>query len=132
MTGLLKSNNLFIQKSISIFGNKFEYLSEYKSCHDLVELKCIEHNEIFKIFARNHLRSGTGSCPKCKINHIKNIKKTEQEYFINKSKSIFNNKFDYSKTIYKNKKDKIILICNIHNNQFEIEPKSHYYSNISI
>lgn len=129
MTGCLKINNDFIQKSINIFGNKFEYLSDYKSCHDLIELKCIEHNEIFKVSARNHLRSETGSCPKCKTNHIKNIKNVEQEYFINKSKKIFNDKFNYSKTIYKNKKDKIILICNAHNNEFEIEPKSHYYSN---
>jgi len=97
--------------------------------HVLIELKCIEHEEIFKVSARNHLRSETGSCPKCKTNHIKNIKNVEQEYFINKSKSIFNDKFNYSKTIYKNKKDKLILICNIHNSEFEIEPKSHYYSN---
>ena len=129
MTGLLKFNNKFIQKSINLFGNRFEYLSDYKFCHDLIELKCIEHNEIFKVSSRNHLRSESGSCPKCKTIHIKNIKGTEQEYFINKSKSIFNDKFNYSKTIYKNKKDKIILICNIHNNEFEIEPKSHYYSN---
>jgi len=129
MSGLLKLNNNFIQKSINLFGNRFEYLSEYKSCHDLIELKCKEHEEIFKVSARNHLRSETGSCPKCKTNHIKNIKNVEQKYFINKSKSIFNDKFNYSKTIYKNKKDKLILICNIHNSEFEIEPKSHYYSN---
>ena len=47
MTGLLKFNNKFIQKSINLFGNRFEYLSDYKFCHDLIELKCIEHNEIF-------------------------------------------------------------------------------------
>lgn len=129
MTGLSKINNDFIQKSTNLFGNRFEYLSDYKSCHDLIELKCIEHNENFKVSARNHLRSETGSCPKCKTNHIKNIKNVEQEYFINKSKSIFNDKFNYSKTIYKNKKDKITLICNSHNYEFEIEPKSHYYSN---
>jgi hypothetical protein len=129
MTGLLKINNNFIQKSTNLFGNRFEYLSDYKSCHDLIELKCIEHNKIFKVSARNHLRSVTGSCHKCKTNHIKNIKNVEQEYFINKSKSIFNDKFNYSKTIYKNKKDKITLICNSHNYEFEIEPKSHYYSN---
>ena len=129
MTGLLNLNNNFIQKSINAFGDRFEHLSEYKSCHDLIELKCKEHNEIFKVTARNHLRSKTGSCPKCKTNHIKNIKNVEQKYFINKSKNIFGDKFNYSKTIYKNKKDKIILICNVHNNEFEIEPKSHYYSN---
>jgi hypothetical protein len=129
MTGLLKFKIDFIQKSINIFGNRFEYLSQYKSCNDLIEIKCIEHNEIFKVSARNHLRSETGSCPKCKLNYIKKIKKIDQEYFINKSKMLFDNKFNYSKTIYKNKKEKVILICNIHKNQFEIEPKSHYYSN---
>jgi hypothetical protein len=129
MTSLLKLNNDFNKKSINKFGNKFEYLSEYKSCHDLVEIKCIEHNKIFKVSPRNHLRSDTGSCPDCKKIYMKNIKNIEQEYFINKSKRIFGNNFNYSKIIYTNKKDKIILICNIHNNEFAIEPKSHYFSN---
>ena len=129
MTGLLKINNDFVQKSTNLFGNRFEYLSEYKSYHDSIELKCIEHNEFFKVSARNHLRSQTGSCPKCKTNHMKNIKNVEQDYFIKKSTKIFGNKFNYSKTSYKNKKDKIILICNVHNCEFEIEPKSHYFSN---
>ena len=34
MTGLLKINNDFVQKSTNLFGNRFEYLSEYKSYHD--------------------------------------------------------------------------------------------------
>jgi hypothetical protein len=39
---------------------------------------------------------------------MKNIKITEQNYFINKSKEIFGENFNYSKTNYTNKKDKII------------------------
>ena len=37
---------------------------------------------------------------------MKNIKITEQNYFINKSKEIFGENFNYSKTNYTNKKDK--------------------------
>ena len=129
MTGLLKINDDFIQKSIDKFGDRFEYLSPYKSNNHYIKIKCIEHEYIFKVSGKNHLRSNTGSCPKCKTINIKNIKNVEQDYFINKSKKIFGDKFNYSKTIYKNKKDRIILICNIHNNEFEIEPKSHYHSN---
>lgn len=129
MVGLLKTDNIFIQKSIRKFNNKFQYLSDCKSSHDLIKLKCNEHNITFDVSARNHLRSETGSCPECKTINMKNIKSVEQDYFINKSKKIFGDKFNYSKTNYKNKKDKIILVCNIHNNEFEIEPKSHYFSN---
>ena len=50
-----------------------------------------------------------------------NIKKISSELVVIKNKNM--------ETFYKNKKDKLILICNIHNSEFEIEPKSHYYSN---
>lgn len=128
MTGLLNNSNNFIKKSINKFGNKFEYLGEYTSAHNFIQIKCKKHNTVFEVSARNHLRSETGSCPRCKTINMKNIKAIDQDYFINRSKSIFGNKFNYSKINYTNKKGKIILICDTHSNEFEIEPKSHYYS----
>lgn len=127
MTGLSK-NDKFIQKAKLIFNNKYDYFNDFTSLNKKIKIKCNEHNEIFEVLPRSHLITETGSCPKCKTNNNKKIKSISSEYFINKSIKLFGNKFNYSKVNYTNKKGKIILSCNKHNIDFEIEPKSHYYS----
>lgn len=124
----LNIHNNFIQKSISKFGDRFVYISKYVSCHKLMEFKCKSHDIKFTVSGRNHLRSNSGSCPECKKIELINSKKYEEEYFIKKSMEIFGNNFDYSKTKYINKYESLILICKVHNYQFKIKPKGHYYS----
>ena len=51
-------------------------------------------------------------------------RKFSQEDFINKVKIIHNNKYDYSKTIYKNKKTNVIIICPEHGEFFQ-NPEVH-------
>lgn len=46
-------------------------------------------------------------------------RKFSQEDFINKAKIIHNNKYDYSKTIYKNKRTNVIIICPEHGSFFQ-------------
>jgi hypothetical protein len=48
------------------------------------------------------------------------------EDFINKSKSLFGDKFDYSETTYISSKTKLKLHCKQHNNTFEISPMNHF------
>lgn len=127
MTGLSKNNN-FIKKSIIKYGNNFDYVGEYISINDTIKLKCKIHNIIFETSPKTHLASATGSCPNCKTNYHKQVKKIDGSHFINKSKNLFGDKFDYSKVDYSNKKGKILLICKTHNLEFIIEPKNHYYS----
>lgn len=119
---------MFNKKLCEKFGNKFEYLNEYVSCHSLLKIKCIQHDIIFEVSARNHLRSDSGSCPECKKNNLKELKSPEENYFIKKSTNIYGDRFNYSKVSYKNSKEPITLICNKHNYEFNIEPKSHYHS----
>lgn len=52
------------------------------------------------------------------------MKKLSTEEFIAKAKEVHGNKYDYSKTIYKNKRNKIIVICPIHG-EFEIIAHNH-------
>lgn len=127
MNGLSK-NEIFLHKSKELFGNKFEYIDEFKTVNTKIKIKCIVHNIIFEIIPRSHLISETGSCPQCKIINIKNIKQIDSSHFIERSKKLFGDKFNYSKVNYINKKEDIILICIKHNNEFKIEPKGHYHS----
>ena len=55
------------------------------------------------------------------------MKKKTQEEFINDSKLIHGDKYDYSKVIYKNNREKVIIICKIHG-EFLQSPDSHIHN----
>jgi len=126
LTGSLK--NKFYISAKQKFSTKFEYFDDYKNINTEINVKCTIHNIKFKITPKNHIRSDTGSCPECKLINSKKIRINDNKYFINKSKKIFNDKYNYNKVNYNGKKSKIILTCIKHNNTFNIEPKSHYHS----
>ena len=52
------------------------------------------------------------------------MEKYNTEIFIEKAKLIHGNKYDYSKTIYKNANTKIEIICPVHNS-FYMKPSDH-------
>ncbi len=54
-------------------------------------------------------------------------KKSDTEDFIKKAKSIHGDKFDYSKSEYKNTNTPLTIICPIHG-EFDVIPKEHYYN----
>ena len=103
----------FISKAVMKHGNKFDYSKvEYKNNKTKVCIICPKHGEFWQT-PQEHLR-GNGGCPVCaKLIRIKKRSYT-QEQFIEKSKIKHNNKYDYSKTIYKHNKEKVCIICPIH------------------
>ena len=127
---LQSSTSEFIEKSIKIHGNKFDYYKvEYIGSHTKVCIICPEHGEFWQT-PGNHL-SGKG-CRVCRyIKSGKNNSSNTYE-FIKKAKQIHGNKFDYSKVEYVNSKTKVCIICNKideitreKHNEFWQEPTSH-------
>jgi hypothetical protein len=51
-------------------------------------------------------------------------KKLKQEEYIKRCNIIHNNKYDYSKTVYKNARTDLIIICKTHG-EFQQNPRSH-------
>ena len=82
-----------------------------------VKIICNTHG-IFEQSPTNHINRKDG-CPKCSLN-----KKITQDEFIEKSKKIHNNKYDYSLVDYINAKTKIKIICPEHE-IFETVASSH-------
>lgn len=108
----------FIDKSKEKWGNDYDYsITEYKTSKDKISFICKKHGEITQA-VEMHLTSG---CPFCVKERIieSNFKK-----FIEKSNIIHNNYYDYSKVIYKNINDDIIVICPEHGD-FTIKPLNH-------
>ena len=116
----------FINKSIELHGNKYDYSKvEYNGNKTKVIIICKEHGEFLQK-PNGHL-SGDG-CVKCSIitNADRNRKTLEQ--FIIDAKYVHGDKYEYSKSEYKNSREKIIIICKIHG-EFLQSPEDHTHSN---
>ena len=109
--------DLFILKSKNIHGNKYDYsLVNYVNNKTKVKIICPIHGE-FEQIPNGHL-SGYG-CSKCT-----NKFKLNTTIFIEKSKNIHGDKYDYSLVNYINQRIKIKIICPIHG-EFEQQPNKH-------
>lgn len=107
----------FIEKARKVHGNKYDYSKvNYINSQTKVCIICPEHGEFWQT-PNSHL-NGIG-CPKCS-----GLKKWTTEEFIEKSKKINGDRYDYSKTNYINKRTNVIITCKIHGD-FIQNPHNH-------
>lgn len=119
-----KDKQKFIFESNKIHNNKYDYtLIEYVNRNKKVKIICPVHG-IFEQIPKNHL-NGFG-CSKCTGNNKKSTKE-----FIEISKKLFGEKFDYTLTEYLGMSYKVKLICKEHNFIFEINAHNHLYHKFS-
>lgn len=120
----------FIKNARLKHGDKYDYSKvEYVNNKTPVIIICPIHGE-FEQRPNTHLngKDGKGSgCPKCakvSVSKMQISKRKTTEQFIEEANIIHENKYDYSKTIYKTAKTKVIIICPIHGD-FEQTPNAH-------
>lgn len=102
----------FIEKAKNIHKDKYDYsLVKYINSYTKVDIICNIHG-IFKIRPSDHIKKKSG-CSICNLGYLKNNNITEEEYIL-KAKNIHGDKYDYSKTKYKNSRNKIVITCKIH------------------
>jgi len=110
-------NDGFIQESIKIHGDKYDYsLVNYTRSIDKVLINCKIHGN-FEQRASNHLR-GRG-CYNCKKS-----KKYDSNKFILLSKEIHGDKYLYEDTTYNGSHKDVIITCKTHGN-FNQSPTNH-------
>jgi hypothetical protein len=127
-TQLLKEKNkkayaqMFMQKAKNVHNNKYKYsVPLYFSAIDKIEIICSIHGN-FKQIANQHLQ-GSG-CPKC-ADKLRKISKTKPlNSFINDSKIIHGDKYDYSRVEYVNSRTNVCIICPEHGKFFQT-PNNH-------
>jgi len=102
----------FIREATDIHGNKYGYSKvDFNSRSEYVTITCPIHGD-FQQVAFEHLR-GRG-CKLCAFEgNGKKLRLTTEE-FIRRSKLVHGDKYDYSKSCYKTKRDKIEIICPKH------------------
>jgi len=104
----------FIECAIKIHDKKYNY--EDISCisyNDKITIKCPHHGSFNQIVIEHLAGKGCKQCDGLRD-------------FIEKANIIHNNKYDYSKVKYVNKKIQVIIICKIHG-EFLLTPEYHIH-----
>jgi hypothetical protein len=117
------NNDLFIEKANKLFNGKYNYSKiNYTNSNSLLEIMCEEHGSFTKK-ASKHLQ-GQG-CPTCsKINHSGKFKNSTTNEFIKKAVDKHGEKYEYSKVVYKNAIEDVIITCKEHG-EFLQTPHTH-------
>lgn len=121
---LYKTSEVFIKELKEIYGDIYDYsLVEYENDKTSVKIICKEHG----IYEKRPTDLLYGRyCNECKldIKERKVNKEDKNNKFIEKSKSIWFDKYDYSLVEYINSKSPVKIICKKHG-IFEQTPNTH-------
>lgn len=117
--------NLFIQKAISIHNNKYNYDQViYKNNKTNIIIVCSIHGE-FKQTPLAHVGKQKQGCPTCGIIQRSSKNKRTTTQFIEESKTIHGDRYNYSKSEYISCDKKLTIICNLHG-EFQLTPEHHF------
>lgn len=120
-----KTKEEFIEEAKLIHNNKYDYsLVEYKNNKTKVKIICKKHG-LFEQRPNDHLK-GCG-CKSCADEEIAKLNSSSLEEFLQKSKEVYGDKYDYSLVEYKNNTTKVKIKCPEHG-IFKQAPINHLYS----
>lgn len=115
----------FIERARAIHGDKYDYSEvEYVEANKKVRILCPKHGAFMQTPA-HHIGRGDG-CPGCKQEHLGKSKIFSTEKFIEESRRVHGNKYDYSKSVYLKARKKITIICPEHG-EFSQIASEHMY-----
>lgn len=106
------TTELFIENAQRIHKNKYDYSkTKYLKAREKVIITCPKHGDFLQT-PNSHL-NGNG-CPRCKDESTGDRCRLTTEIFIDNSKKIHGELYNYSKVNYKGNKEKVEIICQTH------------------
>lgn len=106
----------FIDTARAVHGSVYDYSeAQLLNLADSVSVICPTHGA-FTVIAKSHIYSKQ-RCKEC-------IVEERKQNFLSLAKGIHDNKYDYSKVVYTNSINKVIIICRTHG-EFEQKPATH-------
>lgn len=113
------SEEELIKRCKEIHGDKYEYvLDSFKGLLHKIKIICPKHGE-FSQLVNSHLK-GAG-CPECRKESLYN-----KDKFIEKSKEIHNNRYDYSKVNFESGAVPVEIVCKDHGSFYQA-PYNHLW-----
>lgn len=123
MTTLSDRYALFLKRSLEAHGNKYDYSKVvYVNAKIKVTIVCPLHGE-FQQDPSGHV-NGRG-CIECGKKAPSGAKRLTSDVFIERSKKVHGDLYDYSKSIYTISTNPVTIICRSCNVEFSQLPKSH-------
>lgn len=122
---LKRTNNKehFVIQSRKKHGDKYDYSqSVYVNSKVKVKIICPEHGEFYRS-PNSHMRGS--NCTKCAIASRAAKRRMTLSAFVEKSKKVHGNKYDYSDVTYTNNNTGVKIKCIKHNHIFIQTPNSH-------
>lgn len=116
----------FIERSKLIHGdNKYSYdRTIFKHVKEVVEIYCNDCKKYFKQTPNTHVNNKSG-CRGCGVIVAANIKRQTTEQFIERSRSRYGDRYDYSKTIFTDSHDPVIVHCKKCGIDLELSASNH-------
>lgn len=122
--GQNKTTESFVEEAKQIHGNKYNYDQvEYINEDTPIKIWCNTCGKFFYQTPRHHLKKC--GCQKCANKNRAIRQSLTVDGFINKSKNIHGNKYDYTYVDYKNSYTKVKILCKKCNIIFEQLPIHH-------
>ena len=119
----LLTKETFIKRATEIHGDKHSYDKVvYKGKNEKVTITCPIHGD-FEMSPHNHV-NGRQGCHKCSMEE----KTKSVEDFINESKTVHGDTYDYSRVVYVNNHTPVFIICQKHGT-FPQKPTAHLNGN---
>lgn len=113
------TEQVFLERARNIHKDKYDYSKmQYVDSHTKILIVCPVHGEFWQR-PNNHLRSA--GCPRCAGSYL-----LTRDEFIDKSRLVHKNKYDYSKVEYVNYSTKVCIICPEHG-EFWQTPNVHLF-----
>ena len=116
----------FLKRAKELHGEKYDY-SEFVYETAIIKgtIKCNTCNNVFKQDAHHHIGIKKAGCPKCGIKKVTDITRKTLEKFIEESKEIHGDKYNYDKVVYVNHATCVEIYCNKCNVLFQQIPAVH-------
>jgi len=124
---LSERQEAWLEKANEVHDSKYLYIiSQYEHYKSSMVIVCPHHGEFIQN-ADYHVR-GHG-CPKCNAKSGKRNARLTTAEFVKRSKKLYGDRFDYSKTTYTNTRTKLEIRCRKHDHTFSLRPDSHFSGN---
>lgn len=115
-----------ITRSIDIHGDKYDYslIEKCKNIKEKVSIICKNCEILFKQSFSQHIHRKNG-CPVCYVDIISKKKRLSSEEYLKRITDLYDNKYDYSKVVYRTLHDYIVIICRRCNLEFKQKAHNH-------
>lgn len=114
----------FVSRAKEIHGDKYDYSNSiYVNSSTKLIVICRKHGQ-FLTAPSTHIMGKRRGCPKCGYDSVRKKMSYTHEEYIAKAIAKHNNYYDYSKTLYINSKNKIVVTCLKHGD-FITDPSHH-------